>query len=408
MGKIVALVGTLDTKGVEYAYVQELIRARGHQTLVIDAGVLGPAGITPDVSREEVAEAAGRDFGALAAKKDRGEAVAVMAAGIATLLPILHAQGRFHGVMALGGTGGSSIACAGMRALPYGVPKLMVSTVAGGNVSAYVGVKDIVMMPSVVDVAGLNRISREVLARAAGAICGMLEIEFPSAQERPLVVASMFGNTTRAVEQAKAILEQEGYEVLVFHATGTGGRTLEGLVEAGLIEGVLDITTTELADELLGGVMSAGPTRLEAAARRGVPAVVAPGCLDMVNFHAPETVPAKFKNRTLYKHNPNVTLMRTSVEDNRRLGEIVAGKLNQSTALVTVLIPRKGFSVIGAPGGAFSLPDADRAFVEALRRNLRTGIEMVNLDCNINDPEFAQLCARTLLRHMQEKKRTSL
>jgi uncharacterized protein (UPF0261 family) len=232
----------------------------------------------------------------------------------------------------------------------------------------------------------------------------MLEIEFRSAQERPLVGASMFGNTTRAVEQAKAILEQEGYEVLVFHATGTGGRTLEGLVDAGLIEGVLDITTTELADELLGGVMSAGPTRLEAAARCGVPAIVAPGCLDMVNFHAPETVPGKFKDRTLYKHNPNVTLMRTSVEDNRRLGEIVAEKLNRSTAAVTVLIPQKGFSVIGAPGGAFSLPDADRAFVEALRSNLRAGIEMVNLDCNVNDAEFAERCARTLLHHMREHK----
>jgi uncharacterized protein (UPF0261 family) len=291
-----------------------------------------------------------------------------------------------------------------MRALPYGVPKLMVSTVAGGDVSAYVGVKDIVMFPSIVDVAGLNRISREVLARAAGAICGMLEIEFPAGEERPLVVASMFGNTTRAVEQAKAILEQEGYEVLVFHATGTGGRTLEGLVEAGLIEGVLDITTTELADELLGGVMSAGPTRLEAAAKRGVPAVVAPGCLDMVNFHASETVPAKFRDRTLYKHNPNVTLLRTDVEDNRRLGEIVAEKLNRSTGAVTVLIPQRGFSVIGAPGGPFALPGADRAFVEALRSNLRAGIEMVNLDCNINDPEFAERCARTLLRHMQEPK----
>jgi len=404
MGKTVALVGTLDTKGVEYSYVQELIRARGHQTLVIDTGVLGPPGITPDMSREEVAEAAGRNFPDLAAKKDRGEAVSVMAAGIAALLPRLHAQGRFDGVLALGGSGGSSIACAGMRALPYGVPKLMVSTVAGGDVSAYVGVKDIVMMPSVVDVAGLNRISREVLARAAGAICGMLEVEFPSAQERPLVVASMFGNTTRAVEQAKAILEQEGYEVLVFHATGTGGRTLEGLVEAGLIEGVLDMTTTELADELLGGVMSAGPARLEAAARCGVPAVVTPGCLDMVNFHAPETVPAKFKDRTLYKHNPNVTLMRTSVEDNRQLGEIVAEKLNRSTAPVTVLIPWKGFSVIGAPGGAFSLPEADKAFVEALRKHLRKGIEMIELGCNVNDAEFAEQCARTLLRHMLAQK----
>jgi uncharacterized protein (UPF0261 family) len=325
-----------------------------------------------------------------------------MGSGIAVLLPRLFEEGRFDGVLALGGSGGSSIACAGMRALPYGVPKLMVSTVAGGDVSAYVGVKDVVMMPSIVDIAGLNRISREVLARAAGAVCGMVETQAPAGQKRPLVAASMFGNTTQAVQKAKSILEQAGYEVLVFHAVGTGGRTLEGLVEAGLVEGVLDITTTELADELLGGVMSAGPSRLEAAAKAGVPVVVAPGCLDMVNFHAPETVPDRFKDRTFYRHNPNVTLLRTNVEENRRLGTIVAEKLNRSTAPLTVLIPRKGFSVIGGPGGPFCQPEADLAFTASLRKALRHGIEVVELDCNINDAEFAERCARTLLRHVQD------
>lgn len=401
MGKTIALVGTLDTKGAEYAYVQRLIEDRGHRTLVIDVGVLGPPWISADVSRQEVAQAGGVDFASAAARRDRGEAVAAMASGIAVLLPRLYAEGRFDGVMALGGSGGSSIACAGMRALPYGVPKLMVSTVAGGDVSAYVGVKDIVMMPSIVDISGLNRISREVLARAAGAVCGMVETKAPTGQQRPLVAASMFGNTTQAVEKAKSILEQAGYEVLVFHAVGTGGRTLEGLVEAGLIEGVLDITTTELADELLGGVMSAGPSRLEAAAKRGVPAVVAPGCLDMVNFHAPETVPDRFRDRTLYRHNPNVTLLRTNVDENQRLGAIVAEKLNRSTAPVTVLIPQKGFSVIGGPGGPFCQPEADRAFTDGLRKTLRQGIEVVELDCNINDAEFAEHCARALLLYMQ-------
>jgi uncharacterized protein (UPF0261 family) len=251
-----------------------------------------------------------------------------MSRGAVVLLPQLYAEKRFDGVLALGGTGGTSVACAAMRTLPLGVPKVMVSTVASGDVSAYVGVKDIVMIPSIVDVSGVNRISRQVFARAAGAICGMVQTELPPVQDKPLIVASMFGNTTPAVERAKATLEAHGYEVLVFHCTGTGGRTLESLVEAGLVTGVLDITTTEWADELVGGVLSAGSTRLEAAARAGVPAVVAPGCLDMVNFWGPATIPAQFKDRQFYPHNPNVTLMRTTVDENRRLGEVLAQKLN--------------------------------------------------------------------------------
>ncbi len=404
MPKTIALVGTLDTKGEEYAYVQELIQNRGHQTLVIDSGVFEPHGIAADVSRQEVARAGGGEIESLSGKKDRGAAVAAMAVGIAVLLARSFAEGRFDGVMALGGSGGTSIACAGMRALPYGVPKLMVSTVAGGDVSAYVGVKDIVMMPSIVDISGLNRISREVLARAAGAVCGMVETAPVSVKERPLLAASMFGNTTTAVEKAKSILEEAGYEVLVFHAVGSGGRTMEGLMDAGLIEGVLDITTTELADELVGGVMSAGPSRLEAAARRGIPAVVAPGCIDMVNFHAPETVPGKFQNRTLYRHNPNVTLLRTDVEENRRLGTIMAEKLNRSTGPVTVLIPRKGFSVIGGPNGPFWLPEADQAFASSLRQGLRKDIAVVEMDCNVNDAEFAERCAGTLLAYLRASK----
>lgn len=404
MPKTIALLGTLDTKGEEYFYVQELIHARGHQTLVIDVGVRKPRGIAPDVSRQEVARAGGSEIESLLEKQDRGAAVATMAAGIAVVLARLFTEGRFDGVLALGGSGGTSIACAGMRVLPYGVPKLMVSTVAGGDVSAYVGVKDIVMMPSIVDISGLNRISREVLARAAGAVCGMAETTAAAAKERPLLAASMFGNTTAAVEKAKSILEDAGYEVLVFHAVGSGGRTMEGLIEAGLIEGVLDITTTELADELVGGVMSAGPSRLEAAAGCGIPAIVTPGCLDMVNFHAPETVPEKFQNRTLYRHNPNVTLLRTDVEENRRLGAIMAGKLNRSTAPVTVLAPRKGFSVIGGPDGPFWLPEADQAFVLSLREGLRKDIDIVEMDCNVNDDEFAERCASTLLAFLRARK----
>jgi uncharacterized protein (UPF0261 family) len=312
----------------------------------------------------------------------------------------LFAERRFDGLLAMGGSGSTSVACAAMRALPLGVPKVMVSTLAGGDVSAYVGVTDIVMIPSIVDVAGVNRISRAVYARAAGAICGMVESKVPPGEDKPLIVASMFGNTTPAVEHARSLLEREGYEVLVFHATGNGGRTMEGLIESGLITGVLDMTTTEWADELVGGVLTAGPARLEAAARRGVPAVVVPGCLDMVNFWAPETVPAKFKDRKFYHHNPNVTLMRTNVEENRRLGRIVADKLNSSKGPITVLLPLRGVSMIDSPGGSFWWPEADRALFDALKAALRPDIGVVELDCNINDPVFAERCVQCLLASM--------
>jgi uncharacterized protein (UPF0261 family) len=307
------------------------------------------------------------------------------------------------GVIALGGSGGTSIACAAMRALPLGVPKVMVSTVAGSDVSGYVGVKDIVMIPSIVDVAGINRVSREVFARAAGAICGMVETQVPKGKDKPLLAASMFGNTTPCVSAAKAILESAGYEVLVFHCTGAGGRTMESLIEAGLVAGVLDVTTTEWADEVVGGVFTAGPTRLEAAARKGVPAIVAPGCLDMVNFGAPETVPAQFRGRTFYQHNPNVTLMRTTAEECRRIGEIIAGKLNLSTGPVTVLLPLKGVSMIDLEGQPFHLPEANQALFQALRKNLRKDIPVIEMNCDVNAPAFAACCAQALLANMKVK-----
>ncbi|HOR27450.1 MAG TPA: Tm-1-like ATP-binding domain-containing protein [Candidatus Sumerlaeota bacterium] len=401
MGKTIALLGALDTKGAEYGYVRDLIHARGHKTFIIDVGVMGQPAIAADLTREEVARAGGGDVAALAGKGDRGEAVALMSRGAAAAAARAHAEGKFDAILAMGGTGGTSVACNAMRALPLGVPKVMVSTVAGTDVSGYVGVKDIVMIPSIVDVAGINRISREVFARAAGAVCGMVEIEIPAGQDKPLVTASMFGNTTAAVERARQILEENGYEVLVFHCTGTGGRTMESLIEAGLIAGSLDITTTEWADELVGGVFAAGPTRLEAAARRGVPAIVVPGCLDMVNFGAPETVPEKFKGRTFYQHNPNVTLMRTNVEENRQLGRILAEKINLSTAPVSVLIPLRGISVISAEGKAFYSPEADKALFDELKANLKPGVPVIELDCNINDAAFAEACAQELLKNLK-------
>ena len=400
MAKTVALLGAFDTKGTEYEFVKQCIESRGFRTLLIDVGVLGPPKIDPDVPRREVARAAGVEPAALVRRKDRGEAVATMSRGAATLVPKLYAERRFHGILALGGGGGTSVACAAMRTLPLGVPKVMVSTVAGTDVSGYVGVKDIVMVPSIVDVSGVNRISREIFARAAGAICGMLDTEVPPGEDKPLVVASMFGNTTVCVEAAKAIIEEAGYEVLVFHATGTGGRTMESLIETGMVAGVLDVTTTEWADQVVGGVLPGGPNRLDAAARGGVPAIVTPGCLDMVNFWAPDTVPEKFKDRTFYPHNPNITLMRTTPEECRQLGRAIAERLNKSRGPVTVLIPLQGLSVIDAPDGPFWWPEANQALFDTLKENLRKDIPVVELDCNVNDPDFSRQCAETLVGMM--------
>lgn len=397
----IAVLGTFDTKGDEHRYVAELIRQRGHATLLVDVGTLEAPRVTPDVPRTEIAAAAGADLAAIVARRDRGEAVAAMTRGAPEVVGRLQRAGRIDGVISLGGGGGTAICSAAMRALPVGFPKLMVSTLASGNTAPYVGVKDIVMMPSVVDVAGLNRLSRRLLAQAAGAICGMVEARVPEGTaDRPVIVASQFGNTTSCVTRAREVLEAAGYEVMIFAATGNGGRTMESLVESGMVTGVLDITTTEWADELVGGVLRAGPTRCEAAARHGVPAILTPGCLDMVNFGEPSSVPEKFQHRRFYQHNPQVTLMRTSPEESRELGRILAEKCNLSTGPVSVLIPLGGISVISAPGQPFHWPEADEALFSSWKQHLRPGIPVIEYPGNINDPAFAELCARELLRNI--------
>jgi uncharacterized protein (UPF0261 family) len=396
----IAVLGTLDTKGREHAFVAERIRARGHATLLIDVGTGGEPTVVPDVSRTDVAAAAGIDLATIRAGGDRGECVSAMARAAPRILERFVADGTIHGVIALGGGGGTAIASAAMRPLPIGFPKLIVSTLASGNTAHYVGTSDIAMMPAVVDVQGLNRISRTILSRAAGAICGMVEADVTADDEKPLVVASMFGNTTKCIEAAVPLLEQAGYEVLVFHATGTGGRAMEALIASGLVAGVLDITTTELADELVGGLLSAGPDRLDAAAKHGVPAIVAPGCLDMVNFGEQASVPSEFAARRFYIHNPQVTLMRTTPEECAALGRLVAAKANASTAPVTVLIPRKGISVISMAGGPFHDPAADAALFSSLEDGLRPGIQCLAVDCDINDPVFARACVEALLANI--------
>src|SRR5437867_1588565 len=377
----IAILGTMDSKGAEHAFVAERIRERGHRAFIIDVGTLGEPNLKPDITREDVAAAGSIDLAALRSRQDRGESVAAMSQAAPVVLSKLVAEKKIDGVISLGGGGGTAIATAAMRALPIGFPKLMVSTLASGNTSQYVGVKDIVMFPSIVDVAGLNRISRQILSRAAGAICGMVEAQPPKGEDKPVIVASQFGNTTDCVNHARKILEAEGYEVLVFHATGAGGRTMESLIESGMVTGVLDITTTEWADELVGGILGAGPTRLEAAACHGVPAVITPGCLDMVNFGPPETVPTKFKGRNFYQHNPQVMLMWTTPDECAELGKILAEKINLSTGPVSVLIPLKAISVISAPGQKFHDPAADKALFGNLKQNLRKDIPVIEMDC---------------------------
>ena len=391
----IAVLGTLDSKGEEHAFVAALIAQHGHKPLLIDVGTGGPATVQPDITREQVAASIGLDLAGLMAKKDRGACVVAMTHAAPALVAKLASDGRIHGIISLGGGGGTAIGTAAMRALPLGFPKLMVSTLAAGNVAPYLGTKDITMMPSIADVAGLNRLSRVIFTRAAGAICGMVSAEPSVGTAKPLIVASQFGNTTTCVTEAKKVLEAAGYEVLVFAATGTGGRIMESVIESGIVSGVLDVTTTEWADELVGGNLNAGPERMDAAAKANIPVVVAPGCLDMVNFGERASVPAKFEGRNFYIHNPQITLMRTTADECRQLGEIVAKKANAYAAGTAIMIPRKAISVISAAGQPFHDAAADEALFSALKTNAKVPVQ--EFDLAINDKEFAQACAYKLI-----------
>jgi uncharacterized protein (UPF0261 family) len=393
----VVLLGTLDTKGEEYDFLRRKVREEGVDVLLVDTGILGVPLADPDISRQEVAEAAGANAQELAESGDRGDAVEAMARGAGEIVKELHAQGRLDSVLALGGSGGTAIATQAMRELPVGVPKLMVSTMASGDTRPYVGAVDVTLMYSVVDIAGLNPISERILGNAAAAAAGMAKSQGPQAEaEKPLVGATMFGVTTPSVTEARKRLEELGYEVLVFHATGTGGQSMEALMRSGFITASLDITTTELADELVGGVLSAGPERLEAAGALGIPQVVSLGALDMVNFGPFETVPADFRDRLLYKHNPTVTLMRTMPEECAELGRVIAEKLNKARGPLTIFVPLKGVSLIATEGQVFHDPAADEALFGALREHLDPDVDLRELDLDINDPEFAQAMADRL------------
>jgi uncharacterized protein (UPF0261 family) len=397
----VVLVGTLDTKGHEYGYLRDRIREHGVDVLLVDTGVLGEPLAKADVNREEVARAAGADHAALAAAGDRGAAVEAMGRGAAEVVKRLHAEGRLDGVASVGGSGNASIAAEAMRGLPVGVPKLIVTTLASGDTRPYMGASDVTMTYSVVDIAGLNRISERILANAAGAIAGMAKAIVAEGEGRPLIGATMFGVTTPCVTRARERLEELGYEVLVFHATGTGGQSMETLVEGGFLAGVLDVTTTELADDLVGGVLSAGPDRLEAAGRLGVPQVVSLGALDMVNFGPKETLPAEFRDRILYVHNPTVTLMRTTPEECRELGRRIGRKLSAAMGPTALFVPLQGVSMIAVEGQPFHDPEADAALLEGLRETLDPEVEVHELEADINDPGFADAMANRLHAFVQ-------
>ncbi len=399
----VFLIATLDTKGAEAAFVRERLIAQGAKVKVVDAGCQGAPSIQLDIAREEVFVAAGSGLEEARKKADRGEAVATAARGAAAIVKAAHEKGELAGVIAIGGSAGTTIGTTAMRALPLGVPKMMVSTLASGQVRPYVGDKDILMLNSVVDIAGLNRISRPILANAAAAMAGMVsKPSLASGADKPLVAATMFGVTTPCVNRAREVLENAGYEVLVFHATGSGGRAMESLIDDGVIAGVLDITTTELADELVGGVLTAGPDRLNAAARRGVPQLVSVGAIDMVNFGPRDTVPPKFEGRKFHIHNPTITLMRTTPDENTKLGEEIGRKVAASTGPTKILLPSQGVSAIDRAGQPFDDPDARMRLFAAVKANCGRAL-CQELNLHINDPAFADAAANALMRMIAAK-----
>ncbi len=395
----VYVIGTLDTKGNEADFLRRTLDDLGMTTRLVDAGCLGQSTISSDVSSENVFAAAGTSRDQIRSEGDRGSAVTHAAAGVANLISQAFAAGEVDGVIGLGGSAGTSIATAAMRSLPIGIPKVMISTMASGQVRPYVGDKDIAMFNSIVDIAGINRISRVIIQQAARAMAGMVrfrEADVAQQEDKPIVAATMFGVTTPCVEHARSLLEEAGFEVLVFHATGNGGQAMESLIADGLIAGVLDITTTELADELVGGVLSAGPNRLTAAGRAGIPQVISVGATDMVNFGPVDSIPDRFRSRLLHVHNPTVTLMRTTPEENRNIGAEIGRKAQTATGPTILMLPLKGVSAIDRDGQPFYDPSAQNALFDAIRET-RGDVELVEMDSHINDEEFAERAAKFLI-----------
>lgn len=402
----IAVLGALDAYGPQHQFLADCIRQNGHLAIFIDVGIGGSPQLAPHISRESVSELQDLDWRLF--RKDQEGARKMMLEAAPRKLRQLYDQKKIHGAICLGFGEADAIGSAALRILPFGFPKVLLTRPPRSQPATNHPLDDTLQFPCVLKMESLNRLSRPVLARAAGAVCGMLEPAPPAEEgDPPLIFASIFGNTATGVQLASEMLQQEGYQVLPFHATGSGGRTMEALIAEGKAAGVLDFTIKEWADEVVGGVLGAGPNRLESAARHGVPAVVVPGCLDIVNFYAPHTVPARFAGRLLHRHSPKITLLRTSPEEAATIGWRVAQKLNASTGPLTVLLPLQGVSALGAPGFAFHQPKADAALFQSLRNNLRKDIPVVEMDATVSDPAFAKACAQALLSNIAQKRQAS-
>lgn len=404
--RTIAIAGTFDTKGEEFLYVKSLCEQLGYEIFTIHTGVFEPK-FEPDVSNQEILETIGCNLVEVVSKKDRALATECLSKGIKQLLPKLYAQKKFDGILSFGGSGGTALITPAMQQLPIGVPKLMVSTMAAGDTTQYIGTSDIIMMPSVVDVAGLNTISKTIFQNAVFAMAGMLgfggKLKEEITQEKPLIAATMFGVTTPCIDRAKQYLEEKGYEVVVFHATGVGGRTMEKLIKEGFFVGVLDLTTTEWCDEVVGGVLAAGKNRLEAAIQSQIPQVVSVGACDMVNFGAIDTVPREFQNRNLYKHNPSVTLMRTTSDECKTVAIELAKKWNQAETKMTVLLPTLGISMIDNEGQPFEGKEEREVLFQTLKNEIvNPNVEVIEVEYHINAPQFADMAASRLLELMRD------
>jgi uncharacterized protein (UPF0261 family) len=402
MSKKIVIIGSLDTKETEFLYVKSIIEKNDLETLLLNTGIYEST-ISGDITNEEVAEAGGVSLEELRNKNDRGLAVATMTKGASDFIQTLVKENKVAGIFGMGGTAGTTVAATAMRQAPIGIPKLLVSTVASGNTRPYVGEKDIMMMYSVVDISGINSLSAQILKNGANALAGMVkgqavEVEIES---KPMIAATMFGVTTPCVTKARELLEVKGYDVLVFHATGTGGDAMEALIQDGYIQGVADITTTEFADQLVGGIFSAGENRLESAAAKKIPQVVSVGALDMVNFGPPETVPEEFKDRTFYQHNPTTTLMRTTVEENKQIGKVIADKLNKAQDASVVIFPKGGVSLLDRQGQPFEGEREREALYTSIKENLHKNIPFIEVEQDINDPSVAELLVDQLLHLME-------
>jgi uncharacterized protein (UPF0261 family) len=403
--KYILMLGCFDTKGEDFSFLRQCIIEQGENVITINTGVMGTTDRFPvDFESDLVALEAGESILDLREKSDRGHAIDIMGLGAAEIVGKLLKEGKIKAAIGMGGGGGTYIAILAMQEIPIGIPKLCLTTLATKDLSRQIGSKDITLMPSIVDVAGLNNISRLLMRQAAGAICGMANVKtLKEDLNKKCIAISMFGNTTTCVDKCSELLEKQGYEILVFHANGVGGRAMETLIREGYFEAVLDITTTELADDLCGGICSAGPERLNAAAEIGIPQVVVPGCLDMVNFAQLDTVPQKYKDRKLYRWAPDVTLMRTNKEENEILGKRLAGKLNQSKSAVSVLLPTKGVSQIDAEDEIFYYPEVNRVLFDSIIGNCNNNINVVEIDAHVNDNEFSERLVQELLDLMNNK-----